>query len=463
VAEITPIASVAPATPAPSASQTASSGGTDGSGSKFMGQLSAALKSLKGLAKDANGPKTTSADNDASDDASATEDSTAKDDGAPDDIAELMATLGLMVLPTPQTPLTGDAHMQAQGGATPVDAQAGAALPLPQDAAAANSAQPAPQIPTQASADAAAAGAVPTLETPAAPTLPTTPAATATNATVAQAATAADGAARAPLADNAQPAQPQASTAALLQQPLMQPQLQDNTGGAFQQGSGSGDGHQRHGSSRTEPVGAVDAADPTASAQHLAEAANSVAGATSTAAAPAAEQSVHAGDVAQQIAQQVDLYRLPGSKGVRIQLHPDDLGGVQVTLKYVPGGNLELHISVEHASTGSLVQEGLSQLRDALATQGFHPDRMVMSITAPSGANAMDFSSSNSNSGNGSGFRSDVGFGSDGQGQSGQQREPGFGTAAGWQAGSGSDVDSVTSSSDSARGSLAASRIDYRV
>jgi flagellar hook-length control protein FliK len=180
-------------------------------------------------------------------------------------------------------------------------------------------------------------------------------------------------------------------------------------------------------------------------------------------AAPTAPQppaSVHPTEVVNQIAQQVDLYRLPGNKGVRIQLHPEDLGGVQVTLKYASGGNLELHISVEHAATGELVQAGINQLRDALATQGFQPDRMVMSVSAPSAASGqMDFSSN----GNGS-YRSDPGLNAFMQnGQSDQRGGPSQDDLAGlgWTSSDdGSSSPEVTSSSG---GVVATSRIDYRV
>jgi flagellar hook-length control protein FliK len=166
--------------------------------------------------------------------------------------------------------------------------------------------------------------------------------------------------------------------------------------------------------------------------------------------------------VVSQIAQQADLYRLPGNKGVRIQLHPDDLGGVQVTLRYAAGGGLELHINVEHAATGALVEAGWTQLRDALATQGISPDRLVMSVTGPGSANQLDFSSNGSNAGN----RPDQGLSAFTQGrQSGEQPEQGGDDrrqTRGW-------VNPVepqpTQDNTTPRGArvAAASRIDYRV
>jgi flagellar hook-length control protein FliK len=175
--------------------------------------------------------------------------------------------------------------------------------------------------------------------------------------------------------------------------------------------------------------------------------------------APQPATNVHPGEVVNQIAQQVDLYRLPGNKGVRIQLHPEDLGGVQVTLKYATGGNLELHISVEHAATGALVQAGIGQLRNALATQGFHPDRLVMSVSAPAASSQMDFSSNN----HGGSYRSDSGLTAFTQnGQSGQHRDTSRDDDSarfGW--GSSSDRAS-TSEVTPTTTHLSTSRIDYR-
>jgi flagellar hook-length control protein FliK len=198
---------------------------------------------------------------------------------------------------------------------------------------------------------------------------------------------------------------------------------------------------------------------PAAVADRLyAEVANTAAAAP-TVAAPAVPAPVRgqADDVAAQIAQQVDLYRLPGSKGVRIQLHPEDLGGVQVTMRYAAGGNLELHISTEHASTAHLVEAGWSQLRDALATQGFQPERLVMSVSAPAAANQMDFSS-NSDTGS---FRSDPGMAAFTQdGDSRQERSrPDEGRT--WTMGSAPAGDEAIRPSVSTAASV--SRIDYRV
>jgi hypothetical protein len=165
--------------------------------------------------------------------------------------------------------------------------------------------------------------------------------------------------------------------------------------------------------------------------------------------------------VVNQIAHQADLYRLPGNKGVRIQLHPEDLGGVDVTLRYSAAGGIQLHINVEHAATGHLVQSGWTELRDALATQGINPERLLMSITAPDDASRPDFSRS---AGNGSN-RPDQGPAGFGQGQSsGQQHsdgQPPRRTTTTW---SGLSDSAPSSAETGARaGASASSRIDYRV
>jgi flagellar hook-length control protein FliK len=116
-------------------------------------------------------------------------------------------------------------------------------------------------------------------------------------------------------------------------------------------------------------------------------------------------------EVVSQIAQQVDLYRLPSGKGVRIQLNPDGLGGVEVTVRYGARGAVELHLSIEQGATASLVEAGWGELRDALALQGITADRLVMSVTSPAG-------SSPSDQGANGGARSDGGqttFGQQGQ------------------------------------------------
>jgi flagellar hook-length control protein FliK len=158
-----------------------------------------------------------------------------------------------------------------------------------------------------------------------------------------------------------------------------------------------------------------------------------VAGPAATNAPSATEAAHHPREVVTQIAQQAELYRLPGGRGVRIQLHPDGLGGVEVTLRYGASGGLELHVNVEHAATGSLVEAGWSDLRDALSQQGISPDRLVMSVSGPNGASLSSDSGSFGSSASG-GFGSDaaaMGFGQS-QSQDQQDRQPAGSARARW-------------------------------
>jgi flagellar hook-length control protein FliK len=143
---------------------------------------------------------------------------------------------------------------------------------------------------------------------------------------------------------------------------------------------------------------------------------------------------------------------------VHIQLHPEGLGGVDVTLRYSVANGIQLHMNVEHAATGALVQAGWTDLRDALATQGIHTDRLVMSISAPATASGLDFSN-----GNGS-QRSDSGLASFTQGQTSQQRQETQDQRAtrGWNGG----IDPILPSSNDTTPRVApagAGHIDYRV
>ncbi|MBV9131825.1 MAG: flagellar hook-length control protein FliK [Chloroflexi bacterium] len=455
-----PVAGVAPAPPA-------ANGAT--SASDFMGQLTAALKGLKGLAAVVKGLPVTPAP---TSDTTAAPAASAPDDGLQpaqtgpqtpsDDVTELLATLGLVLVPTPQSaplatdvPSGGDTKpAPAPVAAAPAQLQAAgpqiaAAQPVPTDPdqlATAN--EPLLKTAQAVSADAGKhAAAQPQSAQPA-----EVPAAPVEAQPAPQQA--------APAAQQLAPA-PQAPTAPLVT--TIQPQLQNvASGGSLQQGTQDGDA-RHHDASKSAPIGAPasDRAEPVPASVYAAVADAAAATPATPNAAPANAQAT---DVAAQIAQQVDFYRLPGNKGVRIQLHPEDLGGVQVTVRYAAGGNLELHINVEHAATGNLVQAGLSQLRDALATQGFQPDRMVMSISAPAAAGQMDFNGSNSNNGS---YRSDAGLTAFTQDQSGHQQGSGGDDPRGPRGWSATAGESGSASDDSQRAGTSApaatSRIDYRV
>jgi flagellar hook-length control protein FliK len=436
-----PVAGVAPATP-PTSDQTPSD---------FVGQLSAALKSLKGLAAAVKGQPATPGQPGATD-ASATDVVPASDEKATDgsekpsdEVLELLASLGVVLVPNAQTaPLPSD-------GSTTAGATVGANAPqLP--ATLLLAAEPQNSTKTSAKAETAAETAAPIAPAAADGAKEQTAAAAETPRDAGLAALAAE-----TPANQAVP-QPQAGQApppTAAQLPTIAAQFQGSPDGGFQQGAGDG----RHLHSGVAKGEAIDDTTPAQAAPLPEPMAAAGLNAPTVTAPPIDPQ---AANVASQIAQQVDFYKLPGNKGVRIQLHPDDLGGVQVTLKYAPGGNLELHINVEHAATGSLVEAGWSQLRDALATQGFQPDRLVMSVSGPSSANQMDFSSNN---GNGA-YRQDPGLaGFTQDGQSGQQRN-GADDPRGTRVWS-SAAEPVGAVDDSPRNASSvgstASRIDYRV
>jgi flagellar hook-length control protein FliK len=429
-----------PTTPAPAAGAAPSAPTPgDSTQSDFLGQLTAAVKTLKGLASAVTGQTAEPSETDGEDLPAPPEDSDASATPS-DDVAELLATLGLVLVPpgdTPPLPVDAGSGTQAEPVQLPAAPPQMAVL------------QQAPDNATAPAASAAAATATTPLMDVAQPSAPTHDTGTP------------------PVDSVATPPRPELPVA----QPQVQQQRSDQTpnvaapqltiphasvvatdGSAFQQSAGGDERHSRA-VAKPEPVESVEPAPAPLPEHLLAAGATTATEAASAAQAPA---ETRAADVASQIAQQVDLYKLPGNKGLRIQLHPEDLGGVQVTVKYAPGGNLELHINVEHAATGSLVEAGWSQLRDALATQGFHPDRLVMSVTAPASSAQADFSS---NTGSGS-YRSDAGLTAFTQdGHSGQQR----GNAEQPRAFS-SAADPVAPVDDTPRATAAAtSRIDYRV
>lgn len=416
----------------------------------FMGQLAAAVKGLKGLAAMVKGAPTVAPQlPDATPDTSKDDTARADANQAPtDDVLELLATLGMTLVPGPHTtPLPADAAGAGAAPAAkgPVAPQPGLMLPQsPAQQVDPNAvkqvAAAMPQTPTSQPAGKHVAAPAPALELPNAQLpvdAPQQPAPPVDAQAVAQ----------------PHPAQPQSAAAPQLT--TLPPELQQGqTGSAFQQSS---NGSAQHNHSETKADSLTTQAVP--------ERVYADAAASAAPTVPVSATEPHADSqavqVANQIAQQVDLYRLPGNKGVRIQLHPEDLGGVQVTLKYAAGGNLELHINVEHASTGNLVQESLNHLRDALATQGFHPDRMVMSISAPSAASQMDFNANNNGS-----YRSDPGLNAFMQDNQSNQQRPGDDArrnAANWTF----STDTTSNSDDSPRTGFAPSAgnstIDYRV
>lgn len=506
--EIAPATSLLPTAPAQpvgtAAVSPAASGAplaTDPSGQAFLGQLKAALKTLASVVGSApqvlqQGALTTSTATEQGP-VVADKPSIPKASDAPSDaVSEILASLGFVPVPALHTPLpVADPHPAASGAAAAPDTSRGAlgttlmdtaanlqsaAGPAPtQTSTAAVEAVTAPTDPQTATQLALASAPEPapvTLKAQLPPQAPALPNAGGALDGVAQSVV---GAPRAATTDKASadpttqgPIASPSTMAPQLRQPeanapmstqtttltaTVQPQVQNGGRGAFHQEGESSDARHQHTSTGAATL-ETPAATPTASAVDQA-----VSAAVASPSAPAAPESVHAGEVVSQIAHQADLYRLPGNKGVRINLHPDDLGGVQVTLRYAAGGSLELHINAEHAATGALVQSGWTQLRDALATQGISPDRLVMSVSGPTGSSQLDFSS---NSSGGSGYRSDSSLAAFTQGgQSGQHRDSGAGdeprTSRSWN----STFESGPSADDTPRANsvAATSRIDYRV
>jgi hypothetical protein len=232
--------------------------------------------------------------------------------------------------------------------------------------------------------------------------------------------------------------------------------LQPASHGGSQPGSTSHDsGHARH---TPEKIASISSEVSTVQTVPASDATMAAAAATTApvSAAPVAVQ-VTPSQVVSQIARHADLIRLPGNRGLRIQLNPDDLGGVQVTVRYSAAGGVELHINAEHAATAALVQAGWSELRDALATQGISPDRLMMSVTAPTSSDL---------SGGGNSRSDSNAFGSsqanqDGQSQS-RQNNAQQRTSQSWS-GSAEPVPSPDASSRVASATSAPTRIDYRV
>jgi hypothetical protein len=134
-------------------------------------------------------------------------------------------------------------------------------------------------------------------------------------------------------------------------------------------------------------------------------------------------------------------------------------------VRYSPSGGVELHISAEHAATGALVQAGWGELRDSLASQGISADRLMLSVTGPTGAgqsnlsgNGGDRSDPNSYSSNTTNQSSQGSLDSQGQSpQDNAQRRPSQGVSG--------PIDRISLADDrpGAAPTATASRIDYRV
>ncbi|TME35939.1 MAG: hypothetical protein E6I75_10680 [Chloroflexi bacterium] len=509
--EIASVASMPTAVPAPGAAvvpTAAAPAGAEPGTADFLAQLKAALKGLANavvmplpgtVSPPAAAQFSTSPDANVEPTQPPTQtEVAAKTDGPqPADMPEILAALGFVLVPTPLQPpaasppdaanvtATGDGPALAaaqslaagriqpravaryEADSSPVTSQTDAAGGQPTVAAPGQSmATPADALAT-APADALARTLADSTASQAAPQPQST---TATASHLREMAAASSDAPPAAPQTAAQPAvapqnlaEPRQKNASAASPPVagaFGPRPQGQPATTFNSGdsSDSGDRHE-HASSRTSSLGDSSTSQATAPASEQTFAAT-----VASTSAPAQSSAAQPSQVVSQLAHQADLYRLPGNRGVRIQLHPDDLGGVQVTLRYAATGGLELYINVEHASTGALVQSGWTELRDALATQGISPDRLVMSVTGPGNASQLDFSSNGGSSGGG--YRSESGPAGFMQGEAGQQRHNGGDnnetrTWRGWSGGS----DPISSSDDMPRTTAptAASRIDYRV
>ena len=495
-----PVAGVAPAAPTATMADPALALGAGVAGGDFLGQLKAALKSLASavaaqttatpLASAALHGVPAAPDFDQVAQATQAEVAPKSTDGADADaLPEVLAALGFVLVPTavpptfpPSTPTTPTGRQpSAPSAATPALAQA---VSPPHMSHSPSLAPDDPINPATAQAAAPSSDGTPVagrdVDSPETATQTSAPpppianqhprpdASAAPNATLAQASAATlaqASAATSPTATAAATAprhSEAAATATAVAGASVAPHAQTQPATDFGSGDSSDAGDRRDHSTRRSTVAAEAApGDPRGAANDPSFATASPTSGAPAAAPPTAAQA-QPSQVAAEIAHQAELFRLPGSRGVRIQLHPDDLGGVQVTLRYAASGGIELHINVEHASTGALVQSGWTELRDALATQGISPDRLVMSVTGPSTAGSPDFSSNGGNLG----YRSEsglTGFMQDGQpGQQGRGGGDEPRAGRGWNRGS----DPISASADDTPRSAApaaVSRIDYRV
>jgi hypothetical protein len=116
-----------------------------------------------------------------------------------------------------------------------------------------------------------------------------------------------------------------------------------------------------------------------------------------------------------------------------------------------------LHVVVERAETGSLVEQGWTQLRDALTAQGLTTERLVVSVAGQVLADASPAIANGREGVNGEGAAFGSGMPSSGGHDRGDQRGGGHAAAA-----FGRSRESGSQEQPSA-GHEKASRIDYRV
>ena len=131
-------------------------------------------------------------------------------------------------------------------------------------------------------------------------------------------------------------------------------------------------------------------------------------------------------------------------KTLQIQLQPENLGTLDVTMKLV-GGQLAIHLAASEASTALALKDDADGLRKLLTKAGFDIDEAAITISTRDGAasrvgNAAGQASTSANAGQGGGGQASAsgqGFGSAGQGpangdpQSRRQETPFAETAKG--------------------------------
>ncbi len=460
IASVTPAVPVAPAPPGGPASATPTAP------ADFLGQLAAALKTLKSLAVAVVAlPDAPTEASTALTTAPSQDEPTRTKDTESEQMPEILAALGFLPVPIALSPVeavtTQTSPSTSLASTVPpatlfqtMEAQGSQEQPVPQDPPLAPPPDPMAALPPRVAAS---------LEATLPSTVPSPPPIPSTTTTPTHMPPAGIAAQTLRVAELGQPPTP-----GTVAPPVAEAASSGDA--AFQANTGS-DNTGSH-NPRGEPastnlfpsVGELQPA-PSRGASTMDQAAQVVGASLPSIPTPPLATDVKPSDVVAQIAHQADLYRLPGNRGVRIQLHPEELGGVQVTVRFATSGNLELHISVEHAATGALVQSGWNQLRDALVTQGFSPERLVMSVTGPGGAGAqMGFSSSSN--GNGGAYRSDAGLMASMQnGQFGQSRDNAADqprVVGRWTSTDDATGDSAVSR-EIATATSAASRIDYRV
>ena len=84
---------------------------------------------------------------------------------------------------------------------------------------------------------------------------------------------------------------------------------------------------------------------------------------------PGIQVNIPAVEVVQQIIRQMNGRLKSGPASMRLQLHPKELGAIDVEMVGRPQG-VQVTFFVEQAETGKLLESGMKQLRDSLVDSG---------------------------------------------------------------------------------------------